>query len=211
MNDFECKTSWMGYLALFLIVPIASTLGLLADDCLRNFLEQFSINGFPTYPEHGDVRNLWSTMLGIHAAFGAIAPTLGFSLLSTAIEAAQFPAPAPFIVADAVRWNKYLAFSIVSLAGSGIGYAIAPSVVGLALATAVGLVTVAMTLDRFWRAFELLRDETELDKHVRIYLKTLLRQATTPRAPSQRLQRNIESVKALLADIPPERARDDDD
>jgi hypothetical protein len=206
MSEHERKAwSWISTPIGVGIIPAFSYLGLIGHDWIRSLLVVTSANWLPPFPGPDDVSRIWGTVLAVHAAIAAIAPTLGVTLVTKQIDESRFPVPAASFVSEAVGWRRYLKITLIGLAGSVIGYAAAPSLPGLALATAAAAYTATATMRVYWVLFSLLQDDLAFNERMLNYLKGLVEKATAPAPLHPLLARDLASVNDILRGLNPAR------
>ncbi|MGX9190979.1 sulfite exporter TauE/SafE family protein [Stenotrophomonas sp. Ker107b] len=116
------------------------------------------------------IYSLWIALLGVHAAVGAVAPLLGYTLLATTITSASRVAPSGAVIATEIGWSRYLQLSLTLLAGSIVGVLSAPSAIGLALAGIATVFVIVRTLWVFKKGFDLIARPELFDRGARKYL-----------------------------------------
>lgn len=170
------------FLGLGLAIPAAGLLGQL----FNSWLMERHFESFPDWMPHvadaAGIESIWAVILALHGAVGAIAPILGYTLLTTAATPAARIAPAGFVVAEVIGWRSYLVQSLALLAGSIAGFCIVPSTFGLAAALLACLYVVFRTFSVFRDGYALLENESAFDVSARNYLKRIVVEA--PLAPA---------------------------
>lgn len=156
--------------AVFAAFILLSHIGLRCDDQLADAIKWLGPNHSALLRSQQEIQSIWAALLGVHAAVGAIAPVLGFTLLTTTITSSSRIAPAGAVVAAKIGWSKYLQESLALLAGSIVGLLSAPSALGLLLAAASAIYVVLRTLSIFRQGFELIERQEKFDRAARDYL-----------------------------------------
>jgi hypothetical protein len=116
------------------------------------------------------IYTIWVGALGVHAAVGALAPILGYTLLATNMTTASRIAPAGGVAALEIKWARYLRVSLTLLVTSMLGVMLAPSATGLACAVIATCFVVFKTMRVFRQGFDLIERPERYDEGARKYL-----------------------------------------
>ncbi|MDR7100456.1 hypothetical protein J2X04_002837 [Lysobacter niabensis] len=159
------------YTAVCATAFIALThLGLALQDELSAAVVWLGVPKLVLLTDAATIHTLWVGTLSVHAAVGAVAPILGYTLLTTNISSASRIAPGGAVVALEIKWSEYLKNSLALLAGSIAGLLSAPSALGLVAAAGATAYVLLRTLGVFKSGFELIERPERFDASARQYL-----------------------------------------
>lgn len=173
--------SSMGLRRTLLLVLLFSALthaGLAFQEQIKQLVQNIAFPYSSLLTDQQVIYSIWLGLLGVHAAVGAVAPILGYTLLTTTITSASRVAPSGAVIAAEIRWRAYLQTSLALLAGSIVGIMSAPSALGLALAGASTVYVVVRTMLVFRAGFELIERPEKFDAGARKYLATAVQGLT---------------------------------
>jgi hypothetical protein len=188
--------------AVVLIASVLFPVGLMLDEKFVSALTMYSFDWSPTIPDEEAIRSLWLGVLGVHGAVAAIAPVLGFTLLTTAATPATRLAPAGFVVAEAIGWRLYLFSALALLAISIVACVSAQSLFGLVVATLSAVYVISSTLWKFWVGFTLLRDEERFDACARQYLEAVVVKPPEETEIDKGTAKRLEALNKWLGELP---------
>lgn len=194
ISPFACLAVVCG---VFLVL---TNLGLAYQREVATFVQSLIPRYSALLTDQNVIYSLWIAVLGVHAAVGAVAPILGYTLFATTITSASRVAPSGAVIAAEIGWSKYLQLSLTLLAGSILGVLSAPSAVGLGLAGFSTVMVVVRTLWVFKKGFDLIARPELFDKGARKYLA----QAVSGLSDSpldKNLRSSLDSLNTDLASI----------
>lgn len=178
----------------------------LAGQALNSWLVSEQIEALPDWMPHvfnlARVESIWPVILALHGAVGAIAPVLGYTLLTTAATPAARIAPAGFVVAEVIGWRSYLAQSLALLAGSMAAFFLVPSLLGVCAALLGCLYVVFRTFSVFRDGYSLLENESAFDLSARRYLKRIVVEAPPVPAISPNLSWKLREFNRWVDSLP---------
>lgn len=149
---------------------ILSYLGFFLEEPLHKIINLIGLKHIDFIRKAEVVHSLWLGIVGAHAAVGALAPILGYTLMATSITNASRVAPSGAVIAHEIKWTTYLETSLVLLIASVTGLVSAPSTPGLILAGFSLAYVVTRTIIVFKHGFELIERPEKLDSAARKYL-----------------------------------------
>jgi hypothetical protein len=163
-----------GTLSIIVLFSVLTHAGLALQNELEGLVRMIAPPYSYLITDQQVIYSIWLGLLSVHAAVGAIAPILGYTLLTTSITSASRVAPSGAVIAAEIRWRSYFQTSLALLAGSIIGIMSAPSAVGLTLAGASTVYVVVRTMLVFRAGFELIEKPEKFDAGARKYLAAAL-------------------------------------
>lgn len=155
---------------LVVSIPVIAHFGLFFQQPVLSVLEWLSHSWSKPISSFEAIQALWIAAVGIHAAVGAVAPILGYTLFATNITAASRIAPAGAVVATEIGWSRYLRDSLLLLVASLVGLLTAPSILGLIAAFGATGYVVLRTFLVFKQGFALFERPEKFDLTARKYL-----------------------------------------
>jgi hypothetical protein len=157
-------------LLLVVSVPVIAHCGLLFQKPVLSVLGWLAHSWSKPISSFETIQALWIAAVGIHAAVGAVAPILGYTLFATNVTAASRIAPAGAVVATEIGWSEYLRDSLLLLVASLVGLLTAPSTLGLIAAFGAAGYVVLRTFLVFKQGFALFERPEKFDSTARKYL-----------------------------------------
>lgn len=175
-----------------LVIPAIALLGAPAELLPFAFPDDLRNSWIEVLLGPRDFSPIWVTVLALHGAVAAIAPVLGYTLLTSAAAPLAKIAPAGFVVAEVIQWRKYLQRSIGLLAGSFVAYFAIPTISGLIAAAVAAWYVLFLTYRVFKEGFLLLQDEPRFEEEARNYLKQAIGETQEPELSAELMRRRLQ-------------------
>lgn len=203
--SFLKEDSWISKIQAILLVaafPLVGQIGLAFRKQIEQMLLMVSFDWSKPISDFETIQSLWLGAASIHAAVGAVAPILGYTLFATNMTSASRIAPAGAVIANEIRWSAYLRSSLLLLTGSLLGLITAPSLLGMAAAYLAAGYVVLRTLLVFKRGFTLFERPEKFDASARKYLRAAIADVDLTPSENKAVKKNLANLNESYAALP---------